>query len=70
MYVGFGFVGLGVGVVVCWVCVCSCMVRSFMVAEMDRSSSVILLMVINSSSILVDSWLSFSLSLFMCFPKL
>ena len=51
-----------------WVCVCA-IARSFSVADMDRSSSVILFMVFKSSSTLVDSWLSFSLSLLMLFSS-
>lgn len=59
-----GCCGGGV-VVVGWLC---SMVMSFMVAEIDRSSSVILFIVIKSSSTLVAIWLSFSLSLVMLLP--
>lgn len=64
VYVEFSVVGLGVVVV----CVCST-ASSFIEAEIDRSSSVILFMVINSSSTLADNWLSFSLSLLMVLPQ-
>lgn len=55
-------------VVVVVVCVFS-IASSFRLAEIARSSSVILLTVSRSSSTLVAIWLSFSLSLFMLLPQ-